>query len=64
MGSEMCIRDSELGDAESGFLASITSATFSVVAGALACLGVTAVIGLRVPELRRWRASVGAASHD
>lgn len=54
----------ELGDAESGFLASITSATFSVVAGALACLGVTAVIGLRVPELRRWRASVGAASHD
>ena len=54
----------ELGDAESGFLASITSATFSVVAGALACLGVTALIGLRVPELARWRASVGAPSRE
>jgi len=44
----------ELGDAESGFLAYLTSATFAVVAGALACLGVTATVAVRVPELRRW----------
>lgn len=45
----------ELGDAESGFLASLTSATFSVVAGALCCLGVTGVVAMRLPELSTWR---------
>ena len=45
----------ELGDAESGFLASLTSATFAVVAGAAACLGVTGWIALKLPELRHWR---------
>ena len=44
----------ELGDAESGFLASLTSATVSVVAGGLACLGVLGWVSLRNPELRRY----------
>lgn len=44
----------ELGGAESGFLASLTSATFSVVAGGFACLGVVATVALRVPSLRRY----------
>ena len=45
----------ELGDAESGFLASLTSATFSVVAGGFACLGVWGVVLWGLPELRSWR---------
>ena len=54
----------ELGDAESGFLASLTSATFSVVAGGLACLGVLGWVTLRMPELRDYRpeASSGGAA--
>ena len=46
----------ELGDAESGFLAALTSATFSVVAGGAICLGVAGWTAARVPELRDWRA--------
>ncbi len=45
----------ELGAAESGFLAALTSATFSVVAGGAACLGVLATIWAGVPSLRRYR---------
>ena len=45
----------ELGDAESGFLASLTSATFSVVAGGLAGLGFLGFVTLRMPELRNYR---------
>ncbi len=45
----------ELGAAESGFLAALTSATFSVVAGGIACLGVLAAVSARVPELRGYR---------
>ena len=45
----------ELGDAESGFLASLTTATFSVVAGGFACLGVWGVVLWRLPELPGWR---------
>lgn len=45
----------ELGDAESGFLASLTSATFSVVAGGFACLGVWGWVLWKLPELREWR---------
>jgi MFS family permease len=45
----------ELGAAESGFLAALTSATFSVVAGGVACLAALGVIGARVPALRRYR---------
>lgn len=45
----------ELGAAESGFLASLTSATFSVVAGGLVCLGVLSQVSARMPELREYR---------
>jgi MFS family permease len=47
----------ELGDAESGFFASLTSATFAVVAGGFACLGVLGWVGVRMPELRDYRPS-------
>jgi MFS family permease len=45
----------ELGAAESGFLAAATSATFSVVFGGVACLGVLAAVARRAPELRGFR---------
>lgn len=45
----------ELGAAESGFLASVTSATFSVVFGGLACLGVLGAVTVGIPELRSYR---------
>ena len=45
----------ELGAAESGFLAALTSATFSVVFGGLACLGVLGVVAASVPALRGYR---------
>ncbi|MCP5068506.1 MAG: MFS transporter [bacterium] len=45
----------ELGEAESGFLAALTNAVFSVVAGGVACLGVVGITAARVPELRNWR---------
>ncbi|MBW2292597.1 MAG: MFS transporter [Deltaproteobacteria bacterium] len=47
----------QLGAAESGFLAALTNATFSVVAGGAACLAVLGVVTTRVPELRRYRPS-------
>jgi MFS family permease len=50
----------ELGAAESGFLAALTSATFSVVAGGVACLGVLSVVAARVPELRGY--SIGGST--
>ena len=45
----------ELGAAESGFLAALTNATFSVVFGGLACLGVLALVAALVPALRHYR---------
>lgn len=45
----------ELGDAESGFLASFTTATFSVVAGGAICLGILGWVTTRMPELRNYR---------
>jgi MFS family permease len=45
----------ELGAAESGFLAALTSPTFSVVAGGFACLGALGIVTARVPALRRHR---------
>ena len=45
----------ELGGAESGFLAALTSATFSVVFGGLACLGVLGVVTVSMPRLRHYR---------
>lgn len=51
----------QLGSAESGFLAALTSATFSVVFGSAACLVSLGVIGAQVPELRDFE--VGRADH-
>lgn len=45
----------QLGAVESGFLAALTSATFSVVSGGLGCLAVLALVAVKVPELRRYR---------
>jgi len=42
----------QLGAAESGFVAALTNATFAVVSGGAACLGVVAVVAARMPELR------------
>lgn len=53
----------ELGAAESGFLAAITSATFSVVAGGFACLGALGIVNARMPELRRFEARAERARH-
>lgn len=51
----------ELGAAESGFLAALTSASFSVVFGGLACLGVVGGVAMWVPELWRYRVSTRGA---
>lgn len=45
----------ELGEAESGFLAAVTSATFSVVAGGVVCLGFLGLIDRKMPELRDYK---------
>ncbi len=45
----------QLGDVESGFLAALTSATFTVLFGGAACLAVTGLIAWRIPALRSWR---------
>jgi MFS family permease len=45
----------ELGAAESGFLAALTSATFSVVFGGFACLGVLGAVAISIPRLRSYR---------
>jgi hypothetical protein len=45
----------QLGAAESGFVAALTSAPFAVVSGGLGCLVVLAVVALAIPELRRYR---------
>jgi MFS family permease len=44
----------ELGAAESGFLAALTSAPFSVVAGGVICLAALAVAAVTAPSLRRY----------
>jgi MFS family permease len=50
----------ELGGAESGVLAGLTSPVFAVVFGGAACLGVLGVVAWRVPALRRYRVHAGA----
>ncbi|MBI4517928.1 MAG: MFS transporter [Deltaproteobacteria bacterium] len=45
----------QLGAVESGFVAALTSATFSVVSGGVGCLVVLAIVALAIPELRRYR---------
>ena len=45
----------QLGAAESGFVAALTSPTFSVVSGGIGCLIVLAIVAITLPELRRYR---------
>jgi MFS family permease len=45
----------QLGAAESGFVAELTNATFSVVSGGIACLLVVTIIAWRIPQLRSYR---------
>lgn len=45
----------QVGAMESGFVAALTTATFSVVSGGLASLGVVAAVGASMPGLRRYR---------
>jgi len=44
----------QLGDVESGFLAALTTATFTVLFGGAACLVVTGLIAWQIPALRSW----------
>ena len=46
----------QLGDVESGFLAALTSAAFTVLFGGVACLAVVGLVAWRIPELRTWQA--------
>ncbi|HEX7476961.1 MAG TPA: MFS transporter [Polyangiales bacterium] len=45
----------QLGAAESGFVAALSNATFSVVSGGIGCLLVVAIVAWRLPQLRRYR---------
>ncbi len=45
----------QLGAVESGFVAALTSVTFAVVSGGVGCLAALGVVGLTMPELRRYR---------
>jgi len=45
----------QVGAAESGFVAALTDATFSVVTGGIACLVVVAIVATRLPALRDYR---------
>ncbi len=45
----------QLGAAESGFVAALTSAPFAVVSGGVGTLLVVAVVAMWFPQLRRYR---------
>jgi MFS family permease len=47
----------QLGAAESGFVAALTTAPFAVVSGGLGCLVILAIVAATMPELRRYRVS-------
>jgi MFS family permease len=47
----------QLGAVESGLVAALTSATFAVVSGGIACIGVVGVVAAKLPELRRYQIS-------
>jgi hypothetical protein len=44
----------QVGAIESGLVAALTSATFSVVSGGAACIGVVGVVAATMPELRHY----------
>jgi len=52
----------QLGAAESGLVAGLTSATVSVVSGGVASLVVLATVALAMPRLRRYRIDEGTAA--
>jgi len=45
----------QVGAAESGFLAALTTPTFSVVSGGVASIAVVAAVAALLPALRRYR---------
>ena len=45
----------QVGSIEFGLVAAITSATFAVVSGGAACIGVAAVVAAAMPRLREYR---------
>ena len=47
----------QLGVAESGMLAALTTPTFAVVAGGIICIAVMGVVLVKVPALRQYRVS-------
>jgi MFS family permease len=51
----------QVGAFESGVVAWLTSATFAVVSGGIACLGVVAAVAAKMPELRRYTVEPGAS---
>jgi MFS family permease len=51
----------QLGAAESGFLAAATSATFAVVSGGFAALGVLGLVAWQLPDLRRYQLRASAS---
>jgi MFS family permease len=53
----------QLGAAESGFVAELTNATFSVVSGGIACLIVVAIVAWRIPQLHRYRIEPGVPAN-
>ena len=54
----------QLGAAESGFVAALTSATVSVVSGGLASLAVVAIVALGMPRLRYYRTDDATGGHS
>jgi MFS family permease len=52
----------QLGAAESGFVAALTNATFSVVSGGVGCLLVLLIVALTLPEVGRYRVGAGQES--
>jgi hypothetical protein len=53
-----------LGDVESGTVAALTTPTFAVVSGGLACMAGVAIIAKLLPELGHWRLSEHALVAD
>ena len=53
-----------VGDAEAGLVAGLTSPTFSVVSGGLACIAGAVLIGRCMPRFTTWRLSSHEADPD
>ena len=52
----------QVGAMESGFVAALTTATFSVVSGGLAALGVADQLAILMPELKRYQIEPAGAA--